>query len=246
MPVKKYKRKLNHHTRRYLWPVLPTLLIVAIVILASRLKLFDVGKITCLYHQYPCPLSLEPVLVKLSGQNLFTLQTKNLTADFQALDKNISQVQVKKSLPNKLSIDIVSRSPLAQAVVDSSSETPTIFLIDENAQAFLQLNKTLPQIPTINWHKDQPLSLGSNLALQQITTLIKLLSDYYISFTALNFNQDGSLILQTTLGSQAQFLLSGDLAKQTATLQYVLSNLKIEEKVPAKIDLRFSKPILTY
>ncbi len=37
-----------------------------------------------------------------------------------------------------------------------------------------------------------------------------------------------------------------DYTGQIASLQFILERSKIEGKIPSKIDLRFSKPVLTY
>ena len=124
--------------------------------------------------------------------------------------------------------------------------TQQFFHLDSKGEIFNQLSTSTNHLPLILTNQNLNLSIGSTKTSQGLSDLIKSLADYYVSFQVIAFINPTTLIIKTTPGSYAILEAFNSIDSKVASLQYILSNIKIGETLPTKIDLRFDKPVLTY
>ena len=74
--------------------------------------------------------------------------------------------------------------------------------------------------------------------------LIKKLAESDLRLTNLERNK-GELVASIS-GTAVFFDLEGDIEMEVVSLQLILSRAKIEGKIPRQVDLRFSKPVVSY
>ena len=225
-------------TRRKIKPwlsLLPALLIILAVVGLARLKFFNVKKIDCTLDGYPCPLAFEPALVDLHDKNLFTVKTAGVVNYLKALDSTLTEIKINKSLPNRLGV-VLKRSPAIAYV----SKDGAWFHLDELGNLVALPEKPNLVLPVV-------ILPGSiTVEPQALSELINALNAAPVSFAEVSFITKNEVTIKTTVGPQAVVDPTKPISPAIATLQYILSNLKIGEKLPIRIDLRFDKPILSY
>lgn len=215
---------------------------------------FNLKKITCQLDNYPCPLVLEPLLAGLVNKNIFVLNRQIIIQQLSQSDPTFTNIQVTKTIPNRLSIKLNRRQPLAQINLFNNLE-------------FSGLNSTgsatlSGQVTDQAWFIDSqadiyPVNPGQSAALPEVAVLenfdrqaivaaITLLNSHYVGFNQLAWLDKFTLIIKTSAGTYAVVDPSKDMSSAIASLQYILNGLKIGERLPLKIDLRFNKPVLTY
>lgn len=225
-------------TKRLIKPwlsLLPGLLIILVVFGLARLKVFNVKKIDCVLDGYPCPLAYEPALVSLHDKNLFNLKTAGATNYLKALDSTLTEIRISKFLPNRLEV-VLKRSP-AIAYVSKNGAWLHLDSLGNLVTLPEKPNLVLPVVILPESIKVEPKALAD---------LVNALNAAPVGFAEVNFIAQNAATIRTTVGPQALLDPTKPISPAIATLQYILSNLKIGEKLPIKIDLRFEKPILSY
>ena len=210
---------------------------------AIKYKMFTVKKIDCRLNHYPCPLQLEPVLLGLMGRNIFSLSAGPVSRQLMSFDPTLIEVRVSKTLPAKLMIDLTRRLPLA--VIKIQPDGPEFYL---DKTGFVYLPPTLVNQPlaAVLWPKELPLAEGESSLSLNLAQLINTLAAYYVAYTEVIRLSDETYSVKTALGPEAVIKVDIDFTSPVASLQFILTNIKIGEISPVKIDLRFDKPILTY
>jgi len=257
----KIKRRFHRFSLKYLWPVFPTLILIGLGIFLAQFKVFNLKKIDCFINDNPCSLKFEPLLVNLYQQNIFKLNKKNLISQLQYFDPTLTEIQVTKKLPHHLIINMTRRLPIAQLALSdnldfiglNSSQSATLsgqikdklFKLDKTGEVFDTINQPQPDLPLVQLNINQNLQLGKTDLSCQIAALINQLNSYFVSFNLLAVF-DSFFVIKTALGPYAVISSQKAFNSQVASLQYVLTNIKIDQSLPAKIDLRFDKPILSY
>ncbi len=232
------------------------------VLLLGRLKIFNLKKISCKLDNHPCSLELEPILVTLYDQNIFKLDKKTLSNQLSQFDPTLTDISISKKLPNQLTLDLKRRLAIAQLVVASKLEfdslgstasaslsaqiTDQFFSLDKSGDVFKKDQANQSQLPQILVPDSSNIDLGITPFTQTIATLINTLSQHYLNWQTIAWLNLDQVIIQTNLDIYAVINPQKPINSTVASLQYVLSNIKIDSKVPSKIDLRFDKPILTY
>ncbi len=222
--------------------------ITIIILLAAAVGLkqsgiFKIKQIDCRLNHYPCPLPLEPVLLSFLGKNIFSLSAGPISRQFMSFDPTLTEIKISKSLPGKLKIDLTRRLPLA--VIKIQLPGPEFYL---DKTGFVYRPPTLVNQPLaeVLWPKELPLVEGESSLSLNLAQLLNTLSAYYVSFTEVARLPDETYVVKTTLGPEAVMKAEADFTSPVASLQFILTNIKIGEISPVKIDLRFDKPILTY
>ena len=232
------------------------------VLLLGRLKIFNLKKISCKLDNHPCSLELEPILVTLYDQNIFKLDKKTLSNQLSQFDPTLTDISISKKLPNQLTLDLKRRLAIAQLVVASKLEfdslgstasaslsaqiTDQFFSLDKSGDVFKKDQANQSQLAQILVPDSSNIDLGITPFTQTIATLINTLSQHYLNWQTIAWLNLDQVIIQTNLDIYAVINPQKPINSTVASLQYVLSNIKIDSKVPSKIDLRFDKPILTY
>jgi len=260
--AKKTKRKLKRFSFKFLWPLLPAAILITLFILLSRSQVFFIKKITCTIDNHPCSLEFEPILVNLHQQNILKLNQKKIIDQFKKIDLTLEDFVISKSLPNKLSIKMKRRTPVAQIipVIDlqfqglESTQSATIsgkfkdefYQLDKQGEIFKVIDQKNLNLASILVSEDINITLGKNQLTENLANIINTLNAYYVAFESLSLIKQNLIIVKTTFSAYAVFDFHKPLNSQVASLQYILSNIKIGERKPTKIDLRFDKPVLTY
>lgn len=225
-------------TKRRLKPwlsVVPALLIIFLIGGLIRFKVFAVKKIDCVLDGYPCPLAFEPVLVRLYGQNLLTLKTTVPVNLLRLLDPTLTEVKIEKTLPNRIQV-VLKRSPAVAYVVKDG----VWFHLDALDNLVALPEKPNLVLPVIE------LAPGVAVQPEKMSQLVQALNAAPVSFQSIMFEANDRAVIKTTLGPEVLTDPRQPISPTIATLQYILTNLKMGEKLPIKIDLRFAKPILSY
>lgn len=262
MTPKKIKRRFNRFSFKYLWPLFPALILIFFVILLSKLKVFNLRKITCTLDSHPCSLEFEPILVNLYQQNIFKLDKKTLINQLTQFDSTLTNISIDKKLPDSVAIKINRRTAIAQVIpaLDlqfealNSTASATIsatlstenFKLDRDGELFALNSLLEPQLPKIIVASSHQLAQGKSVTSKLLANLLLTLKNHYVNIDTIALLPSNQLIIKTQLGPYIILNSDQPLNSTVASLQYVLTNIKIDLKLPSKIDLRFDKPVLTY
>lgn len=253
--IRKNKRRFKSLSIRFWWPLAVTLVIIGIAAFVWRGQAFRVKKIDCYLDTYPCSLVFESALVNLTKQNIFLLKNEAVISDLKLLDQTINLVEIEKKLPNKLTITML-RNPALALVLQTNyldeEATPaafpqeTWFHLDTAGNLQPLSGLTDPSLPLIKVGSDLEFSTGISPISLKLTELVNHLNDAYVQWVTLTFFSKERVTITSNLGPVAILNPSQPLKKTIATLQYILANLKIGEKLPKTIDLRFNQPVLSF
>ena len=261
MTRKKIKRK-THRFYRHLWPLLPAILLIVAVILLSKLQIFNISKVHCTLDNHPCSLEFESTLISFYDQNIFNLSKKRVTNQLTLFDSTLADITISKKLPSTLDIQMKRRLPIAQIVlVDNlefeslnSTQSATIsgtllddlFNLDKSGQVYEKQTARSSSLPIIMLSSSFKTPDNNQDINQKMADLIYTLNSHYVKFVNISWLETNQIIIKTYLGPYAIIDSSKNFENKVASLQYILTNIKISEELPTKIDLRFDKPILTY
>lgn len=227
--------------------LLVLILILSGVYLASnQASLFKIRVIDCQLNHYLCPLSLEPVLLNFIGRNIFSFNADSVIRQLTAFDPTLSEIKVNKRLPNRLQLDLMRRLPLAVIKSIRQENQEKVFYLDKTGFVYtpsLPLNQPLSEVW---WPAELNLVEGESALSLDLAKLINTLDAYYVNFVRLTRLLEPVYLVKTTAGPEVVIPAQEEFAARVASLQFILTNLKMGEPVPIKIDLRFDKPILTY
>lgn len=262
MTRKKIKRRLNKFSIKYLWPLLPALFLVGVTILLGQLKIFNLKNISCYVDNHQCSLEFEPFLVSLVNQNIFKLKKYTTINQLLEIDNNLVDIKINKTLPDSLKIESKRRVAIAKVTLvedlDFTSLTSTqsatisgrfsqkFSFLDRSGEIYEKKIVSNEKLPRILLNPSTDFKLGITPVSQHLSNLISSLNENYVSYEEIAKVSKNIVIVKTTLGPFSIFDLNKSISQQSTYLQFVLSNIKIGEVVPIKIDLRFDKPILTY
>jgi hypothetical protein len=259
---KKIKRRLNHFSFKYLWPLFPAIILIALVIFLSKLKIFNLRKITCNLDSHPCSLEFEPILVNLYQQNIFKLDKKTLVNQLTQFDSTLTNISITKKLPDSVDININRRTAIAQVIqafdlqfealnstasaTISANLLTEVYKLDRHGELFSVSTQLEPQLQKIIVASSHQLTQGKSTTSKLLANLLLTLKDHYVNTETIALLSSNQIVIRTQLGPYAILNSDQPLNSTVASLQYVLTNIKIDLKLPSKIDLRFDKPILTY
>lgn len=219
------------------------LILIAGLIWAGQGEVFRIKAIDCRLNHYPCPLSLEPVLLTFIGRNIFTFSAASASRQMAAFDSTLTGSTINKQLPDRLLIDLSRRLPLALIKLQAEGRE---YWLDKSGFIYPAAVNPGQPLPVVLWPENLPLVEGESEPGREIAGLINTLTAYYVNFDYLTRLADGSYLVKTVVGAEAVIPDGSDFPARVGSLQFILSNLKIGEPLPVKIDLRFDKPILTY
>ncbi|MEK7622709.1 MAG: hypothetical protein AAB430_02460 [Patescibacteria group bacterium] len=230
------KRKIKRF-----FPLFLAIVIIAVGFFLMRSDFFKIKSIGCELDQYPCPLIYEPVLVGLHNQNILQISSLSINRQLQALDPSLAEINLRRTLPDKIYLKLTRRLALARI----ESADAKVYFMDSKGEIFTG-QQTSSQLPVINVPADKPVSLGRSDFSDSLFKLITALNEYFIASQKITWLPQQIIELQTAKGPLAVINLEKDISASIAALQYILSGFKIDEALPAKIDLRFDKPVLSY
>lgn len=178
------------------------------------------------------------IMTSVRGQSLIFFPAE---AVGKHLSQNllISRVDFDRQFPGKIIATVHYREP----VLSWQSQTGR-FLISRDGVAYaLSGSEQVPQVsdPTSR------LELGDTLSSVQVGTTLNVLKAISERFTVLTMSIKGrDVLINLSSGTLVSLDGAGDLTRQVSALQLILSQAKIEGRLPKTIDLRFSKPVVTF
>lgn len=247
-------------------PLLKILIIAAIFILLFifllfRLHFFNIQKIEITGSDLSCA-GQEKIVdsSQILGKNFFTVNTKELTASIIRKFICIKNVTLFKIFPNKIRIEVITRSPQVKLITlknfESSSSSSLLenvatpaaeqsldtYLVDKDGVFFAKGSSGL-DIPAVFIYNAN-ISLGKKLENGTAENSLKILD----KLNLFGLNVKSSLILDNFFiiytSPKIIFRLDGDIDAQIASLQLILRKAKIDSSQVEFIDLRFDKPII--
>lgn len=208
-----------------------------IVFLLIASLLFYLGsrkvvEIDCQINQTPCPAAIEKEFVDLLGQNLILSRPEQKIPALKATYFQYEKIIIKKQPLDKIIVLITTRQPVVCFLIAGQK-----LLLDTGARVVreVEINPGLPEIKAVRFQEEK--------ARQAIETAA-LLEHYQIDFLNLELNEKDELKVRLT--ESEVWLSFEEIGSQIASLQTILSQARIKERLPKKIDLRFNKPILSY
>ena len=222
------------------------LIILVLPLLGWRLSLFTIKRIDCQLNHYPCPLNLEPKLLNFIGQNIFSFNQSAAVTELINFDPTLTDIGIRKHLPDQLRLNLVRRIPTAVIKNVAQTDSSQWQEIDKTGFVFSPLKNSDQSLPEVRWPEEIVLPQGESPLSLNLAKLINTLAAYYVNFEHLTRLAEPVYLIVTTAGPEAVIAADTDFAPRIASLQFILSNIKIGETMPTKIDLRFDKPTLTY
>lgn len=233
------KRKI----KKIILPLLLTLGFSAGFYLIIRSDLFSVSKIvvTTDYDINANP-KVTAILRDIKGKNILLVNDKNLIGQIKAMDIKIKEVEIKREIPNKITVQIESRQALAAIPVNGK-----YYLMDREGLFFSeQLGASGMAIINLGL---QNIHLGSRIDERRKFILLIIDSLKGEERVADLYEREEDLEVHLSNGTTVFFSAEkteGETQTALNALQTIISRFRIEGKRPNKIDLRFEKPVVSF
>lgn len=199
---------------------------------------FDVKSVRCKTQYGPCSKTDEGFLAKYYSGNLFFTNTGKVETELEGLFIN-RQVYVERIFPNSLSVSIEKRKAIVALKTNGRKE---VYLADRDGRVIDFVPESY--LPTLEVGS-QELVVGESLD-EKLQTALKLL---YLTFKSQTVKagqvQEDKLVVKVQ-EIEVYLPLTKDPQVTVGALQLILARSRIEDKLPKLIDLRYSKPVLTY
>ncbi len=173
----------------------------------------------------------------------------------------IGDVKIDKQFPSSININLSERTPVFKVQLLSATEsTPSSqeaklkisegtisakLLADQTGLLFSNNVDLFPNLPTISV-VNAPLTLGGNIKFETQKALLAILNklnELAIAYNNLWVVEDHLIV---DANEQIIFSLSKDIGYQLASLQLIVNEAKMRQRLMDKIDLRFDKPVVVY
>ena len=208
-------------------------LILVFFVLAS-LFYFGTSKIEdmeCQINQTPCSEEHEKEFSEFLGQNFFLLNPDKKIKEIKVSYSHWQKIRVKKVPFHKILIEITTRQPVACLLIKDK-----IFLLDREAVIVREtdVNPGLPEIETEKFKEEE---------VKKALEAVHFLNQYSLACKRIKIEAQNLILF---FPETEVFLPTEDMSFKIASLQMILSQGKMEGKLPRKIDLKFKKPVITY
>ena len=246
---------------------LSILLIIALSVLsiyfALRSDIFEIRKIEVAGENNFSDCISEDDLIKkvdVIGKSAIFINENNVEKRLLSQINCVQNIQVSTGLPNKITIKVNGRRPIAaiiaskSATINSSSESANlsldneIYLVDSNAVFFKKV-ATISGLPKIlvSLENEAP-NESSRLkpVVQTSINIITSISQYQLSIEKVSIDHNLNIIAQIDNEIIIYFSNKKDAKEQAASLQGILRQAKIDGKKLKQIDLRFDRPHVVY
>lgn len=186
----------------------------------------------------PGNLVAENMVTLVKGTNIVLFPEQEIKAKL-ASHPVVEKVEFTKQFPGKIVVTVTFRQPFF-----SFQSSVGRFLVDKFGIAYAPAgSESLPQVSD----QSSTLSLGQSLPENKINLVRGLLSAVEGKFTPLVIKISASevtLILSSNIS--VLLTISSNLDRDISALQLITTQAKIEGKIPRLVDLRYSKPLVTY
>ncbi len=173
------------------------------------------------------------------GENLWLIPTDRLTRELVADYPLLSTVRFEKRFPGTLIIHLVKRKPIANIVSGGVS-----YAVD--ADGYILGNATsLTAYPVLQF--DIGLyAIGSKAADDRVHACLAFLKELNGALAIQRMTNGSGTSIRAIMGNTDILLPQhGDIRRKADTLQTIVEGFRIKGTLPAVIDLRFEKPIVT-
>ena len=202
--------------------------------------IIKVGAVYCRTQYGPCTQEEEKRLENLVGRDFLQLDAIAAAVKISENDFRIRRALVEKIFPGSLTVIIEKRKPIT-AVVKGENR---VFLVDQEG-VVVDLTET-STLPNLLVPENTELIVGERV-LEDILAAAKILYLVNKSQGAQSASFEKQLVTVYLPGNiSAIFAPVEGLEVRVGALQLILSRIKMDEKLPKTIDLRYSKPILNY
>jgi len=218
--------------------------IIAIVILIISVCGFFSWSINRIFTIRNIEVSGEGIHVEVEEnsfpKNLLFFPVDTLTAQILKNYPLVGSVKLQKKYPGTLVITAVPREPFAVAGVGGE-----MYLLDKVGVVLEQYptNIGLPAIH-IAMPKAQAGITISDPAISAAIIFLRETASFATISDIITF--DSSALRAQTESMSIVFAQQSDIPVITRTLQMMISGFRIKGKLPATIDLRFDKPVVTF
>lgn len=184
-------------------------------------------------------------LKNLKGKNVLFLNEKKLAAQLLASSPKIGEIKVVKEISGRVVINIRRREPLAAIYMGQD-----FFLVDKEGLVFSQ-EREIAGLPSLELSL-QNISIGSRIDEKRGIVALMIIKSLKGKEEIQRIIEDKQDEIQVELkqGSTILFPVSAngldEINAKISALQMLLDRFRIEGKQPAKIDLRFLKPVVSF
>lgn len=191
-----------------------------------------IQKIDCQINQTPCRQELKEEFSQFLGENFFLSRPQKKIKALQAAYPHWQKLEIKKVPFNKIVVSITVRQPAACLSMEGR-----LLLLDQEAVvvAEVSVNPGLPEIEVSQFQEKE---------VKAALRAIELLGKHSLEFERLEITSGNQIVV--LFPETKAFLPLEELGDKIASLQIILSQAKIEGKLPSKVDLRFKKPVITF
>ena len=208
-----------------------------------RTELFVIKNISCKTQFGSCEEADEELLEKFKDERFFGLDTQRVEEKLLGHFKN-RRVSVYKVIPSSLEIFIDKRAGrvgLKNGWPGASEEG--YWLTDLEGTV---LAKSETSALPLMYVGDLRLDLGENLEPKNVRALRLLYKTYQVVSTDWGVLGEDLLTVSLEEGVIVKYSLGKDVDTSIGSLQLVLSEARMNDKIPKEIDLRFRNAVLRY
>lgn len=231
-------------TTDYLIPFGIIVFIIAFFCFVAFSSFFKVKTLECTLDFTECTdPSVLSELEKLKGQNIFRLAEDSVIAKLTSGDFTIRTVDIQKTLPDTLKVELQSVYPVVALKVESD---PSWVVLDDKFRVIARRDID-PNVATVIVTTPLTLTVGKVIPDEAILSTLKLalrLSSELIATKDIKLIDKNTI--QITLRNDDLTVLfspSQDELRQIRSLQAVLSGSTIIKDITT-IDVRFIQPVL--
>lgn len=237
------KRKFSFFTAKKLLYIILFCAIFGFIIFIFVSGFFDVKFIICQKDEFLCSNKEQDLFSTAIGKNIFFVDSKKLADSAKLKNIGLSTIQISKKIPNKIYVNLKSRTAFALLTVGSNS-----YLTDKDYFVFAKSDGNAYNLPIIDLQANGLPVVGTYAGekAKKAIQLAGILKTFFIPFSKITLDKNGNLTMYGG-GFQAIFSDKKDFDTQVISLQLILRSSKIKESNQSKlkkIDLRFDKPIV--
>jgi len=229
--------RLHSYTLRRIIYRIGIVLVSLVVIAAIGLlfvRLFSIDRIEVDGDGVSIELDKEKL-----GNNLLLVPADRLTKDLLSAYPLLSSVRFEKRLPGTLGIHLTKRQPFVLIVTDRG-----MYVLDKEG-VVLDNAASKDGYPVFRFDVGS-LSIGSRVVDTRVSSSLAFLNAMPdASVISLVREKDSASILAIMGNTNIVFPQTGDVRVKADTLQTIIEGFRIRGTLPAVIDLRFDKPIVT-
>lgn len=200
-----------------------------------------VQAIECKTQYGPCTLDEERSLGEFLDQDFLLLDTTLIQKRVLERDFKNKRILVEKVFPNKLVVVLEKRKPI---VVLDTPQAQGVFFVDKEGMVIGSAESSTLPLLLVDTGKN---FVVGEPVLEEVINASKIL---YLVYTSQGTKQGvlANQVLAVTLsgGTLVSFLAEAEPEAKVGALQLITSRSRMDGKLPKTIDLRYSKPVLTY